>query len=314
MADDGQKRTRCHFGARDPTGPAATDTLFAHLWLHPRDSRVYAQGSAPDRSGTVLAMPLTTMTTQPYRTAPPAESTARDHGCPLCRARAALAQVRLRSVLIVGSAVAFLMLNGASALVAMSSARLAEKMLSAATALDRTARAAQAHERAATHPMDSQVQAVQQAPTPPPGAPPRAHRPPPPASLDGSYFPSSWHFPEPHTWEGGILKISYADFAVDRRVVNRALEQQAELMGQTRIVPQQLDGKVVGVSIFGVRPNTLLGMLGFENGDTLMTINGLDIREPEAALEAYSKLRNASELSVRLKRRGLPLILRYHVR
>ena len=85
-------------------------------------------------------------------------------------------------------------------------------------------------------------------------------------------------------------------------------------MGQTRIVPQQVDGKVVGVSIFGVKPNTLLGMLGFENGDTLMTINGLDIREPEAALEAYSKLRNASELSVRLKRRGLPLILRYHVR
>jgi hypothetical protein len=259
-------------------------------------------------------MPLTTMTTQPYRTAPPAESTARDHGCPLCRARAALAQVRLRSVLIVGSAIAFLMLNGASALVAMSSARLAEKMLSAATALDRTARAAQAHERASTHPpMDPQVQAVQQAPSPQPSAPPRAHRLPP-APPTGSDFPSNWQFPEPHTWEGGILKISYADFAVDRRVVNRALEQQAESMGQTRIVPQQVDGKVVGVSIFGVKPNTLLGMLGFENGDTLMTINGLDIREPEAALEAYSKLRNASELSVRLKRRGLPLILRYHVR
>ena len=34
-------------------------------------------------------------------------------------------------------------------------------------------------------------------------------------------------------------------------------------MKSARIVPEQKDGKVVGIRMFGIRPETLLGTLGF---------------------------------------------------
>jgi general secretion pathway protein C len=53
------------------------------------------------------------------------------------------------------------------------------------------------------------------------------------------------------------------EFNVDRGVVDKILENQAELMRQARIVPEQENGKVVGIRLFGVRPDTLLGTLGW---------------------------------------------------
>ena len=55
-------------------------------------------------------------------------------------------------------------------------------------------------------------------------------------------------------------------------------------MREARIVPEQENGKVVGIRMFGIRPDTLLGMLGMENGDRLQTINGFDMASPEKAL------------------------------
>ena len=53
-----------------------------------------------------------------------------------------------------------------------------------------------------------------------------------------------------------------------------------------------------------MRPDTLLGMLGMENGDRLQTINGFDMTSPEKALEAYARLRTADHLTVPVNRKG----------
>jgi general secretion pathway protein C len=82
----------------------------------------------------------------------------------------------------------------------------------------------------------------------------------------------------------GIQKLSATEFNIDRGVVDKILENQSELMRQARIVPEQENGKVVGIRLFGVRPDTLLGVLGMENGDRLQTINGFDMASPEKAL------------------------------
>ena len=86
----------------------------------------------------------------------------------------------------------------------------------------------------------------------------------------------------------GIQRISATEFNIDRGVVDKILENQAELMRQARIVPEQENGKTVGIRMFGIRPETLLGVLGMENGDRLQTINGFDMTSPEKALEAYA--------------------------
>ena len=112
----------------------------------------------------------------------------------------------------------------------------------------------------------------------------------------------------------GIVRVSATEFNVDRGVVDKILENQADLMRQARIVPEQENGKVVGIRLFGVRPDTLLGTLGMENGDRLQTINGFDIASPEKALEAYARLRTADKLNITLNRRGQNMNLDYNIK
>jgi general secretion pathway protein C len=112
----------------------------------------------------------------------------------------------------------------------------------------------------------------------------------------------------------GIVKVSATEFNIDRGVVDKILENQADLMRQARIVPEQENGKVVGIRLFGVRNDTLLGHLGMENGDRLQTINGFDMASPEKALEAYARLRTADKLTVSINRRGQNMNLDYNIK
>ena len=112
----------------------------------------------------------------------------------------------------------------------------------------------------------------------------------------------------------GVRRVSATEFDVDRGVVDKILENQAELMRQARIVPEQENGKVVGIRLFGVRPETLLGTLGMENGDRLEKINGFDMASPEKALEAYARLRTADHLTVSVNRRGQEMNLDYNIK
>jgi general secretion pathway protein C len=112
----------------------------------------------------------------------------------------------------------------------------------------------------------------------------------------------------------GIQKVGGTEFNVDRGVVDKILENQAELMRQARIVPEQENGKIVGIRLFGVRQDTLLGALGMENGDRLEKINGFDMTSPEKALEAYARLRTSDHLTVSVNRRGQAMNLDYNIK
>ena len=112
----------------------------------------------------------------------------------------------------------------------------------------------------------------------------------------------------------GIVRVSANEFNVDRGVVDKILENQAELMKQARIVPEQENGKVTGIRLYGVRPDTLLGVLGMENGDRLQTINGFDMTSPEKALEAYARLRTADHLTIQVNRRGSNMNIDYNIK
>lgn len=112
----------------------------------------------------------------------------------------------------------------------------------------------------------------------------------------------------------GIQKVGPYEYNIDRGVVDKILENQADLMRQARIVPEQENGRVVGIRLFGVRPDTLLGTLGMENGDRLQTINGFDMSSPEKALEVYARLRTADKLTVQINRRGQNLNLDYNIK
>jgi general secretion pathway protein C len=137
-----------------------------------------------------------------------------------------------------------------------------------------------------------------------PAAAPVASAAPTPAPAPGAAAVVGGVTAVPPDIASKIQKVSANEFNVDRQVVDKILENQAELMRSARIVPEQENGKVVGIRLFGIRPDTLLGTLGLENGDRLQTINGFDMASPEKALEAYARLRTADHLTVQVNRRG----------
>lgn len=104
-----------------------------------------------------------------------------------------------------------------------------------------------------------------------------------------------------------IHKISDTHFEVERSVIDEILEKQAELMRSVRVVPEKDGDKTSGLRLFGIRPDSLLGTLGMENGDRLQSINGFDINDPQKALEAYTRLRMSDRLTVSINRRGKPV-------
>lgn len=112
-----------------------------------------------------------------------------------------------------------------------------------------------------------------------------------------------------------IEKVNEHEFDVDRSVVDEVLENKAQLMRGTRMIPRKdKDGEGSTIALFGVRPNTLLGTLGLQNGDRIEEINGFDISDPEKALQAYARLRSAESLKIEILRRGKPETIQLNLR
>jgi general secretion pathway protein C len=101
--------------------------------------------------------------------------------------------------------------------------------------------------------------------------------------------------------------------AVERPRDEGALVDRSRLLRSVRVVPEVKDGKTVGLRLFGIRPETLLGRLGLRSGDRLEAINGFEVSNPEKALQAYARLRTAPQLRLRLVRGGSPIELTVNV-
>ncbi|WP_437589980.1 type II secretion system protein GspC [Sorangium sp. So ce1000] len=111
-----------------------------------------------------------------------------------------------------------------------------------------------------------------------------------------------------------IQRVSETEFNVERSAVDHILENQGELMRSARIVPEKEGDKIVGIRLFGIRPDSLLGTLGLENGDRLSSINGFEMSDPQKALEAYARLRTADRLTVSINRKGKPMNIDFNIK
>ncbi|WP_437785566.1 type II secretion system protein GspC [Sorangium sp. So ce1097] len=101
-----------------------------------------------------------------------------------------------------------------------------------------------------------------------------------------------------------IRKVSDREFIVDRSAIDLVLEKQGELMRSARIVPAREGERVIGVRLARVTPNSLLTALGLRTGDTIRSINGFDMTDPQSALQAYARLRSADNLAIAVQRGG----------
>lgn len=115
-------------------------------------------------------------------------------------------------------------------------------------------------------------------------------------------------------WARGIRKLDDKTVEVDRLTRDAILDEQSELMKDIRVAPEKEGGRVVGLRLLTVRPDSLLGRLGLRSGDRLTSINGFEVTSPERMLEAYAKLRVAPTLSVAIVRGGSPMSIDVTIR
>ncbi|WP_437677415.1 type II secretion system protein GspC [Sorangium sp. So ce131] len=110
-----------------------------------------------------------------------------------------------------------------------------------------------------------------------------------------------------------IRRVSATEVHVDRAAVDQILEQQALLMRSARVIPDRQGDRVVGLKL-RIRRGSLLETLGLESGDSLRSINGFDLTDPQRALEAYARLRTADHLRIALERGGQLMTLDVNIR
>ncbi len=116
----------------------------------------------------------------------------------------------------------------------------------------------------------------------------------------------------PEAFREGVARVGDTEWTITRDAAD-ALAAEGAALRSARVIPHQENGRVIGVKLYGVRRRSAFGVLGIQNGDMVRTVNGHDISNPEAALEAYAQLRSAERFTVQLVRRGQPRTHTYRI-
>lgn len=110
------------------------------------------------------------------------------------------------------------------------------------------------------------------------------------------------------------VRCSGSNCEVDKSLIDKVLANTTALATSARFVPSIKDGKPNGFKLYAIRPGSMFAKIGMQNADLIKAINGLDMSTPDKALEAYTKLKSASHLTVMLERRNENITLDYQIR
>lgn len=109
----------------------------------------------------------------------------------------------------------------------------------------------------------------------------------------------------------GITRTSQTDYRVERAEIDKALANLNEVATQARIVPSFKNGRANGFKMFSIKKGSIYDKIGLLNGDVIQKINGYEMNSPDRALEIYSKLSNATSLTIEIMRGSVTLTLNY---
>lgn len=112
----------------------------------------------------------------------------------------------------------------------------------------------------------------------------------------------------------GIRQIGQDKVVIDRKELNKSLENFNELLTQARAVPNIENGIINGFRLFGVQPGSLYQKLGAQNGDVIKSVNGIDIKDPATAMSLFQQLQTMSRLEFKVERGGSDKTLSVDIR
>src|SRR5262245_13891503 len=112
--------------------------------------------------------------------------------------------------------------------------------------------------------------------------------------------------------DAGIKIVDETHVEITRALADQIAALDPDLVGKSaRVVPAVKDGKPDGFKLYAIRPGSILARLGFANGDTVLTINGVSTvdEDYDKVVAAYKKAAAAKVVTFDLRRRGQPLTL-----
>jgi general secretion pathway protein C len=109
-------------------------------------------------------------------------------------------------------------------------------------------------------------------------------------------------------------KIGEREYLLDRAKVQKSIENPEKVLTDARLLPNIIDGRQEGFKISEVVPDGLYHSLGLKNGDILLNINGLEISNPEVAIQAMSALKGMNRINLDIMRSGENMSIDYQIR
>jgi general secretion pathway protein C len=124
--------------------------------------------------------------------------------------------------------------------------------------------------------------------------------------------------PEQETTSSGpdirVERLGDNSFAIDEAGVSELTGNINQFMTQIRLIPYFEGNKSAGYRIAAIRPGTTFEKLGFQGGDVLQQVNGLDLSSPEKMYTIFQNLKDEKQVTVNILRQGQKSTLKYEIR
>ena len=118
----------------------------------------------------------------------------------------------------------------------------------------------------------------------------------------------------PPTGDIRVERLADNRFSIDEAGVTQLTTNINQYMTQVRLIPFFEGNKSAGYRIAAIRPGTTFEQLGFQGGDVLQQVNGLDVSTPEKLYTIFQNLKDEKKVMVNILRQGQKNTLTYEIR
>ncbi len=112
----------------------------------------------------------------------------------------------------------------------------------------------------------------------------------------------------------GVKRVSTGKYVIDKAFAEATMKDLSPVLQQARAVPYLEKGSMVGYQLMQVDAKGVFGKLGLKDRDIVISLNGKNLENGLAAMQALTSLKGQSHVSVRLKRKGKVLTHVYDVK
>jgi general secretion pathway protein C len=109
-------------------------------------------------------------------------------------------------------------------------------------------------------------------------------------------------------------QVGEREYILDSRKIQQSLDNPEQILTDARLLPNIKDGRQEGFSISEVVPGGIYHSLGLRNGDILLRINGLEISNPEVAIQAISALKGMNNINLDIMRNNQNMSMNYRIK